>query len=465
MNNNIYIITFIDVFRNVMTRNEIFQALARLDRFKRSSSSSINDIGEFYIKGKELRKSLEKMFVYGMDWKFISLSLHLPVKPFDDVVVNSLQSGLNKYVAHSNVTLDSIKKAIEWVGSFQPETDLLSRVASHSELDTLIHLSTQYPQCDTRGALDNAANRGKIDMVKWLHFNRSEPCSTFALDGASSVGSIKVVEFLHFNRSEGCTINALNSAIQNGHLDVIRFLMDNRSEGFSSHPIDEASKRGRLEVVKYLDTRLGSTIPRICSMAAMNISAKNGHLPIVEYLHLNRTEGCNFLAFNGAALNGHLNVLEYLVNNRKERPSANVMINAVLANRLDIVKYLDGIKVGTDYYKKSMDEACTRNYMEIVEFFHGTGTKCSKNAMVGASRNGHLGMVMWLHYNHGDDLLDVKSDAVDQAAESNHLEVVRFLLINRPSSTVSDSTRRLIQRSGYYTHIADFLNNHTTTAI
>ena len=44
-------------------------------------------------------------------------------------------------------------------------------------------------------------------------------------------GHLEVVNFLHENRTEGCTERAMNWAAENGHLDVVKFLHENRTEG------------------------------------------------------------------------------------------------------------------------------------------------------------------------------------------------------------------------------------------
>ena len=48
---------------------------------------------------------------------------------------------------------------------------------------------------------------------------------------------------------------------------------------------------------------------------AMNWAAENGHLPVVQWLHANRQEGCTTLAINWAAKNGHLDIVQWLKEN------------------------------------------------------------------------------------------------------------------------------------------------------
>ena len=74
----------------------------------------------------------------------------------------------------------------------------------------------------------NAASReGYLEVVKWLHFNRSEGCSTNAIDLAAQNGHLGVVKWLHSNRSEGCSAYALLTAAQAGHKNIVKYLVEN----------------------------------------------------------------------------------------------------------------------------------------------------------------------------------------------------------------------------------------------
>jgi hypothetical protein len=47
------------------------------------------------------------------------------------------------------------------------------------------------------------------------------------MDWAAENGHLQVVEWLHENRTEGCTTNAMDSATHNGHLHVVEWLHEN----------------------------------------------------------------------------------------------------------------------------------------------------------------------------------------------------------------------------------------------
>ena len=74
---------------------------------------------------------------------------------------------------------------------------------------------------------DWAAKKGHLEIVKWLHENRTEGCTTAAMNCAARNGHLEVVKWLHENRTEGCTEWAMDLAAENGHLDVVKWLNDN----------------------------------------------------------------------------------------------------------------------------------------------------------------------------------------------------------------------------------------------
>ena len=104
-----------------------------------------------------------------------------------------------------------------------------------------------------------SAETGHLEIIKWLHHNRTEGCTTWAIDWAASNGHLEIIKFLHKNRTEGCTKLAMDWAAKYGHIKIVKWLHLNRTEG--------------------------------CTTDAMDWSARNGHLEIVKFLHLNRIEG------------------------------------------------------------------------------------------------------------------------------------------------------------------------------
>jgi hypothetical protein len=90
----------------------------------------------------------------------------------------------------------------------------------------------------TTNAMNFASQNGHLDVVIWLHENRTEGCTKHAMNWASINGHLDVVQFLHFNRNEGCTTLAMDWASDNGHLHIVKFLHFNRKEGCTKFAIN-----------------------------------------------------------------------------------------------------------------------------------------------------------------------------------------------------------------------------------
>ena len=78
----------------------------------------------------------------------------------------------------------------------------------------------------TTKAMDYAAKKGRLDVVKWLHDNRKEGCTTRAMNKAAKNGHVEIVKYLHENRTEGCTTDAMTWAAMNGRLNVVKWLKE-----------------------------------------------------------------------------------------------------------------------------------------------------------------------------------------------------------------------------------------------
>ncbi|KAJ3287730.1 hypothetical protein HDU76_007780, partial [Blyttiomyces sp. JEL0837] len=64
---------------------------------------------------------------------------------------------------------------------------------------------------DAQTVVDIMGAQGQVDF-KFLHENRQEGCTTAAMDGAAEKGLLNVVRYLFLNRREGCSPDALHEA-------------------------------------------------------------------------------------------------------------------------------------------------------------------------------------------------------------------------------------------------------------
>ncbi|CAN0095141.1 unnamed protein product [Scytosiphon promiscuus] len=294
-------------------------------------------------------------------------------------------------------------------------------------------------------AMDRAARKGLIDVLKYLH-QRGQECTTEALDGAAKEGHLQVVIWLHRNTSAGATKAAMDSAASNGHLAVVEWLHHNRHEG--------------------------------CTVSAMNWAAEEGHLSVVKWLHRNRQEGCTTAAFDRAAMNNHMDVVMWLTRNRGEGGTESALQWAVSRGHTNMVALLsaprtcransansdqdflktrgstvslDSLALGLDSpgfsktmstgsfplsrrqlsftcSKYAMDKAAQGGHVEVLQLLHEQGHDCTTNAMDWAAAFGQTEAIKWLSAHRTEGCT---KDAMDHAAAGGHLETVKWLHKNR----------------------------------
>ncbi|KUF98109.1 hypothetical protein AM588_10007390 [Phytophthora nicotianae] len=194
------------------------------------------------------------------------------------------------------------------------------------------------PSC-TKKAIDNAAAAGHLDVVKWLHVNRTDGCTADAMDLAALNGHLEVVQWLDANRNEGCTTGAMDNAATSGELAVVKWLHEHRTEGCTLAAMNGAASNGFLIVVKWLHDNRSEG----CSSAAMNGAAARGALDAVKWLHHHRSESCTPLAMDEAARKGHLHVLRWLFENRDEGFTTVAVYNAAQAGHFETVLILHNL--------------------------------------------------------------------------------------------------------------------------
>ncbi|POM66369.1 Hypothetical protein PHPALM_17773, partial [Phytophthora palmivora] len=243
----------------------------------------------------------------------------------------------------------------------------MNRAAEFGHLHVVKWLHENRPEGCSTEALDCACHLGHLDVAKWLYANRREGCGKWAMDLAASCGHLHVllgigqcctpginlycpaamnraaefghlhvVKWLHENRPEGCSTEALDCACHLGHLDVAKWLYANRREGCGKWAMDLAASCGHLHVVKWLYQDLH----KCCSSWALDSAARQGHLDVVKWLHSNQTEACTAEAMSSAAANGHIDVVRWLHHNRSEGCDPTALNRAIAGGHLEVAMFL-----------------------------------------------------------------------------------------------------------------------------
>ncbi|EQC32473.1 hypothetical protein SDRG_09800 [Saprolegnia diclina VS20] len=110
-----------------------------------------------------------------------------------------------------------------------------------------------------------------------------------------------------------CTSATLELAAAASQGPILRLLFEQFPALATPKMMDLVAMSGDLPLLKWLH-EAGA----ICSTAAMDGAAMNGHSDVVLFLHSARTEGCTIAAATAAAVNGHASVVRFLLEQRTE---------------------------------------------------------------------------------------------------------------------------------------------------
>lgn len=75
----------------------------------------------------------------------------------------------------------------------------------------------------------------KFSIVKWLIMKKVNKTNT--IDCAVKYGTLKMVKWLHNNRTDTCTSNAISFAAQKGKIDIIEWLTIDRLKNYNIYAI------------------------------------------------------------------------------------------------------------------------------------------------------------------------------------------------------------------------------------
>ena len=143
------------------------------------------------------------------------LKLLITVFKSETIKLLSSKIEINDYTRITYIALfkrfDLLEMLYKATGAFLDVKSIFDQYSNHGKLDSLKYLTEIGAKCSTN-AMDSAARDGHIEVVQWLHENRSEGCTTYAMDLAASNGHLEVVKWLHENRFEGCLTEAIDYA-------------------------------------------------------------------------------------------------------------------------------------------------------------------------------------------------------------------------------------------------------------
>ncbi|EFA84722.1 hypothetical protein PPL_01714 [Heterostelium album PN500] len=163
-------------------------------------------------------------------------------------------------------------------------------------------------------AITKDAENLPFEMVKWYHQNRTEVFGSYFMDYAACY-SLDVIKFLHYNRSESCSKRAMLNAGMSGQLEIFKFLKDNRTEGVPSDLIYHICSKGQLEMIQYL-YETSEPNEYNWSWDLMDLAIKSSNLDLVKWIHQNTTFSSISNEFDIALSRKDFEMVQYLVDNK-----------------------------------------------------------------------------------------------------------------------------------------------------
>lgn len=286
-------------------------------------------------------------------------------------------------------------KVVQYLHRIAPDYDMeisRDRKRKRSIMERVLGINRRDGIRCTTAAMDGAARNKHLDVVKWLHANRSEGCTTLAMDRAALNGDLQMVPWLHTHRSEGCSTKAMDAAAAAGHLKTLKWLHENTRAGCTHKAMDIAGKFGRLEVLKWLNEHTKQQ----CTTDALDGAARRGPFEVVEWLHTNREEGCTTDAMDYAAACGFLDIVKYLHQNRKEGCTKKAMVWAAAKGHLKVMVWLHENRPG-DCSAPAIDHAVLARDFEAAFFLSRVrGEKISRNVVVDDEVRQCFGLLDWI---------------------------------------------------------------------
>lgn len=140
---------------------------------------------------------------------------------------------------------------------------------------------------------------------------------------------ISVIKWLCNTNITNKSKNTMYLSLRNGSFNVSTWLFKNIPKSHVEHMINETVYRGDLNMIKWLHDHEHETTTQICTTEAMDLAAEYGHLHVLNWLHVYRTEGCTTNAMDIAAKKGYIQVLDWLHTHRYEGCTKNALIMAI----------------------------------------------------------------------------------------------------------------------------------------
>ncbi|POM59588.1 hypothetical protein PHPALM_31652 [Phytophthora palmivora] len=263
----------------------------------------------------------------------------------------------------------------------------LKRPTVQCTMNSIVSFENTNPRPWTKGAMDGAAARGRLDLLKKLRYGRSVGCSSAAFIGAARNNFVPVLQWLsryYIQHSKPSTELAAaaergHMERQNGHVEVVQLLMENSRIQYHSVILQKAAEFGHIRVMELV---LDQWRPREINIAIPTAGAGQSRTLRTFLEKLTFDERSIVFAIVDAARNDHNDILTLLLQRQsfveaqsdtgdgKKSRVIQVAMNqvvsaAVLSGHISVVRML--IDKATNPIKALLQDAATKDRVEMME--------------------------------------------------------------------------------------------------
>jgi hypothetical protein len=296
----------------------------------------------------------------------------------------------------------------------------------------------------------SAAKEGDLETIQWLHEHKVT--FTFSvMDTAARYDHLEVVEFLHLNRSEGCSALALIYAVVYEHDAVATYLRTQKlCLEVDERIITEAASAGRVDLlIQYAPEFLADRHDARLVRRAMTCALMVQQLQVLQWLYHER----NVTGMPVTMLVPtddkpvDLDVFQWIHNTPQcGHWTPNVLEFAIRYGHATLVEWLlTSGREGHDFaYTGIIDEAALNGHLDVVRTLHRLCSRrpiCTESAIDNATSRGHLKIAQWLHENRSEGCGNF---ALENAIAAGHLDAARWLIQAFPGR-LTDSSGRVYQ--------------------
>jgi ankyrin repeat protein len=294
------------------------------------------------------------------------------------------------------------------------------------------------------------------------------------------------------------SFSPLHYAAENGHKEVLLYLQmcgaksDQKGRNGITILLLAVIAKVELDIIKLLcgppffaDVDVQTEKEGI---SPMFLAARDGNLPLIEYLTDSEEALCNatncqgWTPLHAAVKGGHQKVVTALLERGTNLNPVDVdqytshmltpLMIAAYFDQLDMARYLldKGAKLnmhdrlGRKYHEITPAHiAARRGYLDIVEFLHGKGADCSNSDSSGitpvylAAQFGHVDVLKYILIKHPEDMIRPDFEGwtpLHIAAQQGHRDVIKYLMERKVDvNCCTEKGFTIPMISAYYGHL------------